>query len=80
MRWRVDVELEWPGDPGAELVQVLRSRFGSQVRTRTVQAWLVEQQRAEPEPFRVRPSQFGAFGSAEHSYRMQRRKGKGTQQ
>lgn len=54
MMWVSIVHIEADQDPGAELVQVLRERFGAQVRTLTKQGWLHEAERA-PVPSMGKP-------------------------
>jgi len=48
--WVSIVHIEADEDPGAELVQVLRERFGAQVRTLTKQGWLHDAERAPLPP------------------------------
>lgn len=57
MMWVSTVTIEADHDPGYELVTLLKTRFGEQVRTSTKAGWLVEAERAPVRPVGKPPAQ-----------------------
>jgi len=55
--WVAIVRLEAEQDPGGELINVLRERFGASARTQTYEGWLWDEQRKPLPPMGKPPAQ-----------------------